>query len=277
MERAMRRFLIVTALFAGVLMGAALTHDAAHMPRSMTASAAGNAFVPAPMPTGAEGDLINYGKNILENTRKYAGKYAVANMSCEACHMSAGTKAHAGSLVGVYAKFPQYNARSKRFIALQDRLAECFFYSMNGTSPPFDSRDMIALTAYIAYISRGTVVGKGAPDQGLVTFKPPAAPSAANGAKVYATTCVACHGANGSGGSAFPPLWGSTSFNAGAGMHRLGTMAAFVRYNMPYGAPPNTLTAQQAYDVSAVVLSHPRPKFNGQRLVSFPARKASFY
>jgi thiosulfate dehydrogenase len=101
--------------------------------------------------------------------------------------------------------------------------------------------------------------------------------SVSNGSHIYATACLSCHGANGGGSSAFPPLWGKTSFNNGAGMHKLATMAAFVRYNMPYGAGPNTLSEQQAYDVSAFVLSHSRPKFNGQQTIRFPARKASFY
>jgi thiosulfate dehydrogenase len=273
----MRRLLITTAGFTAIFLTASLAYEAKSTSPSTTAAAASDAFVAPPMPKGPEGNLIAYGKHIIQDTHKYAGSYAVANMSCEACHNSAGTKAHAGSLVGVYAKFPQYNKRSKRFITLQDRLAECFFYSMNGVTPAFDSKEMIALTAYIAYLSRGTIVGKGAADQGLIAFKPPSAPSVANGAKVYATKCSACHAANGSGGTAFPPLWGSTSFNNGAGMHKLATMAAFVRYNMPYGSAPNTLTAQQAYDVSAYVLSHSRPKFNGARIVSFPPRKASFY
>jgi cytochrome c len=48
-------------------------------------------------------------------------------------------------------------------------------------------------------------------------------------------------------------------------------MAEFVRYNMPFGSPPNTLTPQQAYDVAAFVLSHPRPTFRKNRLIAFPA------
>jgi thiosulfate dehydrogenase len=273
----MPRVLTASIIFAVVVVTASLAHGITSTAPSRTASAAGDAFVAPPMPNGPEGDLITYGKHIIQSTHKYAGAYAVANMSCEACHIGAGTKAHAGSLVGVYAKFPQYNLRAKRFITLQDRLAECFLYSMNGLTPSYTSREMIALTAYIAYISRGTIVGKGAPDQGLIAFMAPRTPSVANGSAVYAAQCSACHGADGSGGSAFPPLWGAASFNDGAGMHRLTTMAAFVRYNMPYGSPPDTLTAQQAYDVSAFVLSHPRPTFDGQRLIAFPARKASFY
>jgi thiosulfate dehydrogenase len=273
----MRRIHVAAAIVAGICCFASPAHSGRTADSSGMSSAAEPAAVAPPIPSGPEGDLIVLGKNIIENTHMYAAKYAVANMSCEACHNSAGTKAHAGSLVGAYATFPRYDARSKRVIALQDRLAECFFYSMNGTTPPFDSREMIALTAYIAYISRGTIVGKGAPDQGLIAFEAPHTPSAASGSRVYAAKCLACHGANGSGGAAFPPLWGSTSFNNGAGMHKIATMAAFVRYNMPYGSPPNTLSAQDAYDVSAYVLSHSRPKFDGARSIVFPPRKASFY
>jgi cytochrome c len=60
-------------------------------------------------------------------------------------------------------------------------------------------------------------------------------------------------------------------------MHRQTTMTAFVRYNMPYGSAPNTLTAQQAADVTAYVLSHPRPSFVGTRTVVFPQHDASYY
>jgi thiosulfate dehydrogenase len=273
----MRRSMMVAGAAIFAFLSATLAGQIHGRSTAAIAAEAKPTFVPAPLPTGPDGALISYGKRIIQNPHKYVPKYVVSNISCEACHINAGTKAHAGSLVGTYARFPEWNARSKRFIALQDRLAECFFYSMNGTTPPYDSREMIAMTAYIAYLSRGTVVGKGAPDQGLVMFDAPHRPSAARGAKVYTASCQACHGANGSGNGAFPPLWGSTSFNAGAGMHRIATMAAFVRYNMPYGAQPNTLTQQQAYDVSAYVLSHPRAVFNAHRAVAFPPRKAGFY
>ena len=267
----MRGFIVVA--MAALL----LTGGFAAIGRLRASAASANAVVPAPLPSGAEGQLITYGKQILQQTHKYAGQYVVANMSCEACHLNAATKAHGGSLVGVYAKFPQWNKRSKRFIALQDRLAECFLYSMNGRPPAYDSREMIALTAYIAYISRGSVVGKGAADQGFINFAAPHTPNVKTGAVVYDTKCAACHAANGAGSGNFPPLWGATSFNAGAGMHRLATMAAFVRYNMPFGSAPNTLSAQEAYDVSAFVLSHTRAKFNPNASIQFPAQKASFF
>lgn len=136
---------------------------------------------------------------------------------------------------------------------------------------------MIALTAYIAYLSRGTVVGKGGTDQGLVPVLAPQPANIAAGNAVYDAKCSACHAANGAGVGTFPPLWGSKSFNDGAGMHRAATMAAFVRYNMPFGAPPNTLSAQQAVDVTAFVLSHSRPAFDKTAIIQFPSEPASFF
>ncbi len=229
------------------------------------------------VPAGAQGDLIRYGRELIVNTRAHMRGYVVANLDCAACHVAGGTKPKGGSFVGIYGQFPQWNARAHRVIALQDRLAECFLYSMNGKPPAYNSREMIALVAYIAYLSRGTPVGA-TPDPSvkLTEFAPPRRASVQRGSAIYAQQCSACHDAGGAGSAAFPPLWGPTSFNGGAGMHRLWRMAAFVRYNMPQNAP-GSLTPQEAYDVSAFVLSHARPKFQGTRLVGFPERPAKYF
>jgi cytochrome c len=46
------------------------------------------------------------------------------------------------------------------------------------------------------------------------------------------------------GHALFPALWGSDSFNCGAGMGRISSATAFVKANMPLGLP-GTLTDQQ--------------------------------
>jgi hypothetical protein len=61
--------------------------------------------------------------------------------------------------------------------------------------------------------------------------------------------------------SAIAPVWGPNSFNDGAGMNSVTKMAAFVFHSMPPNHP-GTLSAQDAYDVSAYIHSQPRPKFN---------------
>lgn len=228
-------------------------------------------------PNVAVGELVSYGRRIITDTPHTMKGYVSANMSCEACHPKAGT-ARAGSLAGIYGQFPQWNARAHRVISLQDRIAECFLYSMNGRPPAYESRPMEAIVAYIASLSRGTPVGAMPdPANGTPAVVAPHAASAVRGAGLYAQRCSSCHQATGAGvNGSFPPLWGATSFNDGAGMHRLRTMAAFVRYAMPQNAP-GSLTDQQAYDVSAFVLHHARPHFQRNRLVTFPARRAGYF
>jgi thiosulfate dehydrogenase len=230
----------------------------------------------APIPAGDEGDLIRYGRDLITNTPKLAGPYIKAGMSCEACHISAGTVPHGGSLLGVYAKFPQWNARAKRFITLADRLDECFMYSMNGRPPAPYSREVVAMTAYIAWLSHGAAIGSGFPNQGFVTVAPPKPADKVAGATVYAAQCSACHGADGAGNPVanIPPLWGSKSFNDGAGMNT--KMAGFVKANMPLGRA-GSLSDQDAADVSAYVLSHARPHFDPTTAIEFPPETAGFF
>jgi thiosulfate dehydrogenase len=92
------------------------------------------------------------------------------------------------------------------------------------------------------------------------------------GRTIYNNVCAACHNTDGSGiarsrvnlglGYMNPPLWGNDSFNNGAGMARISTMANFVHFNMPHGTDyvDPQLSEEDAWDVSAYVLTHPRPQ-----------------
>jgi thiosulfate dehydrogenase len=85
----------------------------------------------------------------------------------------------------------------------------------------------------------------------------------ARGRQIFATTCVACHGVDGNGSAAAPPLWGPRSYNIGAGMARIRNAAAFIHQLMPRDRP-GTLTPQQAFDLAAYINSRPRPDFAGK-------------
>lgn len=236
------------------------------------------AYDPKALPAGPVGESIRYGHDILTNTKTLMKGYVRADMSCAACHIDAGTKSKGGSLIGAYARFPQWNKRSHRVITLQDRLAECFLYSMNGRPPSYSSREMIALVSYISWLSRGipNLAKEREGDRFFVPL-PSRAPSVAHGARLYAQKCVACHQANGAGVSGtFPPLWGATSFNNGAGMAHIDRMTGFVHYNMPQNAP-GSLSIDDAYDVSAFVLTHKRPKFDRERLVAPEPTPARYF
>ncbi len=235
------------------------------------------AYDPRALPTGALGDSIRLGHDIIVDTQKRVPKNVTARMSCAACHLGAGTVARGGSFVGVYGRFPQWNKRAHRVIALQDRVAECFLYSMNGTPPAYSSKEMVAIVAYISYLSRDVPVGKAQPkDDRFLVPVPTATPDSKRGEALYAQKCSSCHGANGAGNGPFPPLWGATSFNNGAGMAHIDRMTGFVRYNMPQNAP-GSLSMQDAYDVAQYVLNHQRPKFDKTRAVQFPPAPAIYF
>ena len=245
--------------------------------RAAQAPAAQATFDPQTVPSGHVGEMVRYGYELIMQTRTHLRPYVTANMDCAACHVNGGLKPRGGNFVGIAAQFPQWNTRAKRVISLQDRLAECFLYSMNGRPPAYNSREMEAMVAYITYLSRDAKIGS-APDPAkrIAHFNPPSPADPKHGAQIYAQKCSVCHAANGAGNAGYPPLWGATSFNGGAGMHRLWTMAGFVRYNMPQNAP-GSLSNQEAYDVSAFVLSHSRPKFKKSKAVSFPPQDAGYF
>lgn len=267
------RLTIFWPILAAIAVTAATACSGAGVPASHSA-----AYDPQALPTGALGKSIAYGHDIIVDTGHLMKGYVRADMSCEACHLAAGTAPKGGSFIGTYARFPQWNKRSHRVIALQDRLAECFLYSMNGRPPAYESKAMIAMVAYIAWLSRDTPVGAAqkTSDRYLEPL-PVRTPNVAHGLAIYALKCATCHQSGGGGiAGAFPPLWGPRSFNNGAGMAHIDRMTGFVRYNMPQNAP-GSLSLDDAYDVSAFVLSHKRPRFDPKTLVAPSPQPAGFF
>ncbi len=164
--------------------------------------------------------------------------------------------------VGVYARFPQYRSRSGSVSRLEDRINDCFERSMNGRALDLASTEMRDIVAYMAFLSRGIPVGAEVVGQGLPKLRLLSGDTV-RGRALYASACVSCHGADGQGSTAAPPLWGNRSFNIGAGMARIGTSAAFIRANMPLDKP-GSLTAEQAFDLAAYIGSRLRPDFPGK-------------
>jgi thiosulfate dehydrogenase len=164
-------------------------------------------------------------------------------------------------MIGIAPLFPEFSQRAKRVISLRDRIDECFVRSENGRPLPENGKEMTALVAYIESLSRQNDGGAESSGRGLVKL-PALRGSLQRGGAVYAAQCAACHGSEGTAvGSNVPPLWGSESFNDGAGMYQVENMAAFVVRNMP-PTNPGSLTPQQAFDVSSYIHTKPRPKYN---------------
>lgn len=241
---------------------AAAKHDSA----ATAAAAADSAPFRVPAETEIKDSVtlasVRRGRSLIHATRDSLPAFVGAKLTCANCHMADGTQKGAMPLVGSYARFPQYRGRSGKVDVIEDRVNDCFTRSMNGKPLPLNGKDMHDIVAYLAFLSRGFPVGKEMQGQGV-----PALASlkgdTTRGRGVFATTCIACHGADGQGTSLAPPLWGPSSFNVGAGMARLNSAARFIHALMPRDRP-GILTPQQAYDVAAYVTSRPRPDFRGK-------------
>jgi thiosulfate dehydrogenase len=213
------------------------------------------------IPAGPRGESIRLGMQVFLETPKYAPEYVGNQLSCGDCHLQGATAAYGVPLVGAPSWFPSYSQRAGRQISLKDRIQECFVRSESGRPLPYDSRKMNGLVAFMEWISEGKPPARPSTGRGLVKL-PALQGDAARGAKIFTQDCQGCHGADGAGvPPIIPPLWGPGAYNVGAGMNRVGKMAAFVRHNMPQNHP-RSLTAQQAYDVAAYVASKPHVPFN---------------
>jgi len=203
---------------------------------------------------------VRRGRALLANTRDSLPRHVGNKLRCVSCHMGDGLKPNQMPFVGVYARFPQYRTRSATVEIIEDRINDCFERSMNGRALPRDSRAMRDIVAYFAFLSYGVPVSSQVEGQGIPRIEPPLEGDTARGRQVFAARCTICHGADGLGTNAAPPLWGRHSYNIGAGMARVRTAAAFVKQAMPFDKP-GSLTPQEAFDVARFINSQPRPDF----------------
>lgn len=219
----------------------------------------------ADIPTDSMGASIRRGLYLLRFTPESLPQYATSSLRCTSCHQEDGLKLSAAPLTGSHARFPKYMPRSGTVIALADRVNYCFTRSLAGNAIPVGSREMTDILAYLAFISKDVPVGtKIAGADGLIAMPDTLVGDVARGDSLFtAKTCVTCHGANGAGNGPIPALWGPTSYSVGASMARLERAASFIQHNMPQTAP-GSLTAQEAFDLSAYINSHARPDSPGK-------------
>jgi thiosulfate dehydrogenase len=140
--------------------------------------------------------------------------------------------------------------------------------SLDGQSVDSLSNEMKAMVAYFKWIGKDVKPGVKPAGAGIVEI--PFINRAADpkkGKMIFENSCQRCHGNNGEGvmypdssGYIYPPLWGQHSFNVSAGLYRISRLAAFIKYNMPYGPTqlPPQLSDEDAWDVAAYIISQPR-------------------
>ena len=223
-----------------------------------------NALFAPPSPDTIPGDLrgeqIRLGYKMIVDTQEYGKRYVGNVLNCTNCHLDAGLNPNSVSFVGLSTLYPEYRAQAGRQMTLGDRINECFERSMNGKPLPPDSIKLTAIVAYIEWLSQNMPPGGAVSWRGIPRLTSTHQPDPLNGKTVFEKKCVFCHGSDGQGTMAAPPLWGPRSYNIGAGMARVSVAASFIKANMPRGRGW-TVTDDEAIDVAAYINAQPRPDF----------------
>jgi len=218
------------------------------------------------------------------NTPAEAKRFVPGRVSCTNCHLNAGQRERALPLVAIAGVFPEYNKRAGRLYTLADRIVDCFLRSENATGalegavdaqqargalPTPASKEVLALSAYLTWLSRGYGIGatpswRGQNAIAAGALIPVDKLNPGRGEALFKERCVTCHGPDGQGvfigDKRAAPLWGPDSWNDGAGAARVYTLAGIIRYTMPY-LNPGSLTDEEAQQLAAFITSRPRPTY----------------
>ena len=89
--------------------------------------------------------------SVLDGEGLWSKKDGASNVSCADCHPIA-------SMRGIAARYPAYDVDYKRPVDLQERINICRKRRQNATPFPLESRELLALTAFVAHQSRGSLL-----------------------------------------------------------------------------------------------------------------------
>ncbi len=229
---------------------------------------------------GPERDAIIYGYNLFNYTYKYLGPNGTvehitkSEMSCKSCHLLGGIKPNGMPLFTAFARYPQYRAREDRILSINDRINNCLINPLSGHPIPLNSKEMYAFEMYLKWL--WDVNGNKMKIRGDIPNKidwqdKPADPE--KGKNEYLRYCARCHGVDGQGvknpvggGYLYPPVWGEFSYALGSSMHRIGKLAAFIKYNMPNDKDELKiqLTDEECFNIAAFInydKINPRPPY----------------
>jgi len=222
-------------------------------------------------------EMVEYGKELIAHTSKYlwpkGSVLQISNgLNCQNCHLRAGTTVFGNNYGSVASLYPKFRARSGTVENIYKRVNDCFERSLNGKALDTTGKEMQAIKAYINFIGSNVPKGKKAEGSGFkdLAFLSRAA-DPEKGLEVYTAKCQSCHQANGDGvlngdktEYTYPALWGKNSFTDGAGLYRISNFAKYIKYNMPAGTTHQEpqLTDEEAWDVSAFIVSQERPHIN---------------
>ena len=102
---------------------------------------------------------------VLDGETLWKQKDGAAAKSCADCHRNAKA-----GMRGVAARYPAYDAASRRPVNLEQRINLCRTERQRAAPHAYESKELLALTAYVASFSRGLKIAPPA-DKRLVPFR----------------------------------------------------------------------------------------------------------
>src|SRR5690625_969410 len=100
-------------------------------------------------------EAIRRGHDLFINTQQLRGKNVFNNMNCSSCHRGEGRLPFSSPVWPAAVILPNFRPKNDHVNSLEERIAGCFSYSMNGTPPEYGSDDMLALVAYHKWLAKG--------------------------------------------------------------------------------------------------------------------------
>jgi sulfur-oxidizing protein SoxA len=148
--------IIVLALVATSIGGGAM---AAEIPLSERKS--GYQFMGAETRAMQDDDTANPAMLwVLDGEALWNRKQGAAGKSCADCHGDASA-----SMRGVAARYPAFDAARARPVDLEERINICRAEQQKATPLPLESKDLLALAAFIGMQSRGMPIAEKADDR----------------------------------------------------------------------------------------------------------------
>ncbi|MDB5638665.1 MAG: sulfur oxidation c-type cytochrome SoxA [Bradyrhizobium sp.] len=149
--------IIVAALIAAGF--AAATVVATEIPRAERRS--GFSFMTTDTKAMQNDDTTNPGMLwVLDGETLWKSKTGAAGKACADCHDDARA-----SMKGVAARYPAFDKELARPVDLEQRINLCHARHQQATPLPYESRELLALTAFVAEQSRGIAIESGADPQ----------------------------------------------------------------------------------------------------------------
>ncbi|MBR1190228.1 sulfur oxidation c-type cytochrome SoxA [Bradyrhizobium sp. AUGA SZCCT0160] len=174
-----------------IVLSALFVVDAAGAEIPQAERRSGYSFMAPDTRTMQDDDTANPGMLwVLDGEKLWARKLGTANKACSDCHNDARV-----SMKGVAAHYPAFDKALGRPVDLEQRINLCRVNRQQATPLAFESRELLALTAFVAQQSRGVAIEPGS--------DPQLAPFVARGRELFMQRqgqlnlgCTNCHDEN---------------------------------------------------------------------------------